>query len=77
MTDIIVPAATAASISLSNPPTEAEIAEVEASAAWETVITTAAGSDAVVNGIAASLHTPGSQTFTPILAAPSTVFAIT
>lgn len=77
VTNIIVPAAASASITLSSTPTNAEIAEVEASAAWETTITTAAGSSTVVDGITAMLHTPTSQTYTPIASAPATPVAIT
>lgn len=77
VTNIIAPAAASASIALSSTPTASEIAEVEASAAWETTITTAASSSTVVNGITATLHTPSSQTYTPIASAPSTPVALT
>ncbi|MDK2777070.1 MAG: hypothetical protein KYX62_05360 [Pseudomonadota bacterium] len=67
ITNIIVPAATAESITLSGTPTAEEIAAVEVTDTYKTMIVTAASSSAVIDAVAATLYTPSSQTYKPIM----------
>ncbi|MCA6061532.1 hypothetical protein HUF18_17265 [Thalassolituus sp. ST750PaO-4] len=74
----IVPAATTESIALDNPPTEAQIAEVEATATFKANIVATASSAPVVGGVTASLYTPEAQAYEAIpgvALTPAQVFA--